>query len=600
MAAAGRAGFHGVRRGPAATSWSEPCCGSGRRAICRHTLPGLILKAPRLAIERCVLSQVSEVRLSRFPLKALVRGVAAGAFASLAVASLPAQAANVFRFAFQGDIKSLDPYSLKETFTIGMHGAVYEPLVMRDKEMKFAPALAESWETPEPTRWRFHLRKNVKFHDGSPFTADDVIFSAQRVRAPGSNFTTNVPADAEFVKVDDFTVDMLLKKPNPIAIAQFPTWYIMSKAWAEKNGAVQPTAPTAANPGYATLHENGTGPFTITEQQPGVRTVFKKFPGYWGKVESNLDEAVFTTIGNDATRVAALLSGEVDWVDPVPLQDQNRVNSSGIATVMAGPELRTIFLGMDQSRDELKDSSVKGKNPFKDAKVREAFYLAIDEDTIAKRVMRGQATPSSILIAPALFDRASELKRPATDLKKAKELMAQAGYPDGFSLTMDCPNDRYVNDEAICQAVVSMLARINVKVNLNAQPKAKYFAKVLAPGYDTSFYLVGWTPSSLDSHNILFEIAGCRKPGDKSGRGGWNIGGYCDPKIDTIADQVESETDKAKRDALIKEGFETIQADWGYIPLHQQALAWGVSKKVHVVQRPDNYFYLYWVSKDPQ
>ena len=538
--------------------------------------------------------------MSRSTLKTLARGVAAGAVAAFALTALPAQAANVFRFAFQGDIKSLDPYSLKESFTIGMHGAVYESLITRDKDLKLAPQLAESWETPEPTRWRFHLRKGVKFHDGSPFTADDVIFSAQRVRAPGSNFQTNVPGDAEFVKVDDYTVDMLLKKPNPIAVYQFSGWYIMSKSWSEKNNATQPTPPTAAAPSYATLHENGTGPFVITEHQPGVKTVFKKFDGYWGKVESNLDEAVFTTIGNDATRVAALLSGEVDWVDPVSLQDQQRVNSSGTATVMAGPELRTVFLGMDQWRDELKDSSVKGKNPFKDPKVREAFYRAIDEDTIAKRVMRGQATPSALLIAPTLFDRANEIKRPATDLKRAKELMVEAGYPDGFSLTMDCPNDRYVNDEAICQAVVSMLARINVKVNLNAQPKAKYFAKVLAPGFDTSFYLVGWTPSSQDSHNILFEIAGCRKPGDKSGRGGWNLGGYCNPKIDTLADQVEAETDKTKRDALIKEGFDTLNADWGYIPLHQQALAWGVSKKVHLTQRADNLLLLYWVSKDPQ
>jgi len=543
---------------------------------------------------------VSEIRLSRSALKTLARGVSAVAVATFAFAALPAQAANVFRFAFQGDLKSLDPYSLKESFTEGMQEAAYEPLVTLDKNLKFAPALAESWETPEPTRWRFHLRKNVKFHDGSPFTADDVLFSAQRVRATGSNFTTNVPADAEFVKVDDFTVDMVLKKPNPIAIAQFPTWVIMSKAWSEKNNVVQPTPPNASSPSYATLYENGTGPFVIAEHQPGVKTVFKKFDGYWGKAESNLDEAILTTIANPATRVAALLSGEVDWIDPVPLQDQQRVNASGTATVMAGPELRTIFLGMDQDRDELKDSSVKGKNPFKDIKVREAFYLAIDEDTIAKRVMRGQAVPSALMIAPALYDRGAEFKRPATDLKKAKELMAQAGYPDGFSLTMDCPNDRYVNDEAICQAVVSMLARINVKVNLNAQPKAKYFAKVLAPAYDTSFYLLGWTPSSLDSHNILYEIVGCRKPGDKSGRGGWNLAGYCDPKIDEIADKVEGETDKTKRDALIKEGFDVLNADWGYIPLHQQALAWGVSKKVHLTQRADNLLLLYWVSKDPQ
>ncbi|WP_292509760.1 ABC transporter substrate-binding protein [Methylobacterium sp.] len=509
-----------------------------------------------------------------------------------------AEAANVFRFAFQGDIKSLDPYSLKESFTIGMHGAAYESLVTRDKNLKIVPQLAESWEIPEPTRWRFRLRKGVTFHDGSPFTAEDVIFSAARVRAPGSNFQTNIPSDAEFVKVDDHTVDMVLKKPNPIAIHQFSTWYIMSKAWAEKNGAVAPSPASATSPSYAALNENGTGPFVVTEHQPGVRTVFKKFPGYWGKVESNLDEAIFTTIGNSATRVAALLSGEVDWIDPVPLQDQPRVEASGNAVVMAGPEHRTIFLGLDQWRDELKDSSVKGKNPFKDARVREALYLAIDEDTIAKRVMRGQATPSALLIAPSLYARSGEFKRPAYDPKKAKALLDAAGYGDGFSVTMDCPNDRYVNDEAICQAVVSMLARVGVKVNLNAQPKAKYFAKVLAPAYDTSFYLVGWTPSSQDSHNILYEIAGCRGT-DKTGRGGWNLGNYCNPKIDALADLVEGETDQTKRDAQIKQGFDQIQADWGYIPLHQQALAWGVSKKVTLVQRPDNMLMLYWVSKQP-
>ena len=516
----------------------------------------------------------------------------------LSLGAAPAQAANTFRFAFQGDIKSLDPYTLKETFTIAAHGAVFESLITRDKDLKFAPGLAESWEMPEPTRYRFHLRKNVKFHDGSPFTADDVIFSAERVRAPGSNFQTNVPADATFVKVDDHTVDMVLKTPNPIAHFQFGGWYIMSKTWAEKHDALKPTPAAATTPSYAALNANGTGPFIITEHQPGVRTVFKKNPNYWGKVESNLDEAVFTTIQNDATRVAALISGEVDWIEPVPLQDAQRVNASGTSTVMAGPELRTIFLGMDQSRDELKDSNVKGKNPFKDVRVREAFYRAIDEETIAKRVMRGQATPSALLIAPVLFPRADEIKRPDYDPKRAKALLTEAGYPDGFSLGMDCPNDRYVNDEAICQAVVSMLARVGVKVNLNAQPKAKYFAKVLAPAYDTSFYLVGWTPSSQDSHNILYEIAGCRND-PKSGRGGWNLGNYCNPKIDEIADKVEQESDKTKRDALIKEGFDTISADWGYIPLHQQALAWGVSKKVTLTQRPDNMLLLYWVSKKP-
>ncbi|KMO43257.1 ABC transporter substrate-binding protein [Methylobacterium tarhaniae] len=527
-------------------------------------------------------------------LACLAAATALGAIAGAA----PASAANTFRFAFQGDLKSLDPYTLKETFTISAHGAVYESLVTRDKNLKLVPGLAESWETPEPTRYRFKLRKNVKFHDGSPFTADDVIFSAERVRAPGSNFQTNVPADATFVKVDDHTVDMVLKNPNPIALYQFGGWYIMSKAWAEKHDATKPTPVSASAPSYAALHENGTGPFTITEHQPGVRTVFKKFDGYWGKVESNLDEAIFTTISNDATRVAALLSGEVDWVDPVPLQDQSRVSSSANAVVVNAPELRTIFLGMDQTSDELRGSNVKGKNPFKDVRVREAFYRAIDEDAIVKRVMRGQATPAALLIAPPLFPLAGDFKRPTYDPNKAKALLAEAGYPNGFEVPLDCPNDRYVNDEAICQAITSMLARVGVKVNLNAQPKAKYFAKILKPAFDTSFYMLGWTPSSMDSHNILFEIAGCRN--DKSSpRGTTNLGNYCNPKVDALADKIERETDQEARNLMIKQAYEIIQNDWGYIPLHQQALAWGVSKKVKLVPRADNQMMLFWVSKEP-
>ena len=399
------------------------------------------------------------------------------------------------------------------------------------------------------------------------------------------------------MKVDDYTVDMKLSAPNPIAHYQFDTWFIMSKKWAEAHDAVAPTPPNATAPSYASLHENGTGPFVITEHQPGVRTVFKRFPGYWDKVESNLDEAVFTTIGNDATRVAALLSGEVDWIDPVPLQDIARVNGSPNVVAMTGPELRTIFLGMDQLSDELKYSNVKGKNPFKDVRVREAFYRAIDEETIAKRVMRGQAVPSALMIAPDLFALAKDFKRPAYEPERARKLLAEAGYPSGFEVGLDCPNDRYVNDEAICQAVTSMLARVGIKVDLNAQPKAKYFAKILKPAYDTSFYLLGWTPSTSDSHNVLYEIQGCRET--TSARGTTNLGDYCSKKQDALTDQVLVETDPGKRDALIKQAYQVVADDWGYIPLHQQALAWGVSKKVTLTQRADNSLRLYWVSKQP-
>lgn len=513
------------------------------------------------------------------------------------LAGLPASA-QTLRYANQGTLKSLDPYTFKESTTITHHAHVYEGLTARDKDLKIIPALAESWETPEPTRWRFHLRKGVKFHNGEPFTADDVIFSADRVRATGSNFLSNVPPDAKFVKIDDYTVDVKLDAPNPILISQWDTWYIMSKKWCEENNSVAPTPVSATTPSYAALHENGTGPFIIESHQPGVKTVFKVNPNWWRKPEHNIKEIVFTTISSDATRVAALLSGEVDIIEPVPVQDIGRVDSSPNAQVLKGPELRTIFLGMDESRDELLYSNVKGKNPFKDIRVREAFYKAIDVELIKTRVMRGLSTPSALMIAPELFPLSKEFTRPKYDPDGAKKLLTEAGYPDGFEVALDCPNDRYVNDAAICQAVVGMLARIGVKVNLNAQPKAQYFAKVLKPGgYNTSFFLLGWTPSSMDAHNVMHDIMGCREDPKDPTRGEANLGNYCNKEFDALTDKVLVETDAAKRNQLIKQAFEIGIKDYGYIPVHQQAVAWGVSKKVKIALRADNLVLMYLATK---
>src|SRR4030088_74433 len=498
--------------------------------------------------------------------------LAATTFSIVAFATT-AVSAQTLRYANQGDLKSLDPYTLKETTTIAHHAHVYEGLVTRDKDLKTVPALAESWETPEPTRWRFHLRKGVKFHNGDPFTADDVIFSAERVRAKGSNFLTNVPQDAKFVKVDDYTVDVTLGSPNPILTSQWDGWYIMDKKWCEEHDSVAPTPAAATSPSYASLNANGTGRFMIESHQPGVKTVFKVNPNWWGKPEHNLKEIIFTPIGSDATRVAALLSGEVDVIEPVPIQDISRVDSSPNAQVLKGPEIRTIFLGMDQVRDELLFSNVKGKNPFKDVRVREAFFRAIDVELIKTRVMRGLSTPSALMVAPEVYPLSKDFTRPKFDPDEAKKLLTEGGYSDGFEVTMNCPNDRYVNDAAICQAVVGMLARIGVRVNLLAQPKAQFFAKVLKPGgYQTSLFMLGWTPASSDSHNVLHDILGCRDDAGDPNRGEANLGGYCNKQLDALTDKVMVETDTAKRDQLIKQAYEIAAKDYGYIPLHQQAL----------------------------
>ena len=507
--------------------------------------------------------------------------------------------AQTLRYGNQGDLKSLDPYTLNEVTTLAHLGHVYEGLVARDKNLNIVPALAESWETPEPTRWRFHLRRGVKFHNGDDFTADDVVFSAIRVRAKGSNMQSRMPVDAKVIKVDDYTVDFVLSAPDPILLAQWATWYIMDKKWAEANNSSEPTPASATSPSHASLHTNGTGPFVIASHQPGVRTVFRPNPSWWRKpVEHNLKEILFTPIASDATRVAALLSGEMDVIEPVPLQDVERIKSNTNVAVITGPELRTIFLGMDQSREELLFSNIKGKNPFKDIRVREAIFKAIDVNLINARVMRNTARPSTLMIAPELFKPWADFVRPPFDPDLSKKLLGEAGYPDGFEVGMDCPNDRYVNDAAICQSVVGMLARVGIKVNLMAQPKQHFFAKVLKPGgFKTSFYLFGWIPTTFDANSVLYDLLGCRD-NSASSRGEANLGGYCNKKVDELADRIRVEMDESERNQLVKQAFHIVLGDYGYIPLHQQPLAWGVSKSIKLTQRADNQVLLYWARKN--
>jgi len=439
----------------------------------------------------------------------------------LTLSVLPGAAlSKTLKWAFQGDASSLDPHALNETFQIAFLGNLYEGLVRRDTDLKIEPCLAERWEAVEPTRWRFHLRKGVKFHNGNDFNADDVIFTFKRTKSEGSDFKTRISTVKEVIKVDDYTVDVVTTQPNPILVSEWSTWYIMDKEWSEKNGATESTNIKSGKENYATRHVNGTGPFIVTERQTDVKTVMKPFSGWWDTPKHNLTEVIFTPIASDATRVAALLTGEIDMMYPVPVQDIKRVNSNATTEVLTGPELRTIYLGFNQSDDTLNGSNIKGKNPLKDVRVRQAFYQAINTDAIKEKIMRGLSDPSALLISPQLFPSfAKDFKRRSYDPVVAKELLAQAGYPDGFELDMDCPNNRYVNDEQICQAAVSMLAKIGVKVNLNAQPKAQYFKKVLA--YDTDFFLVGWTPLSFDSYNVLFNLIGSRD--NETGRGKFNL-----------------------------------------------------------------------------
>ncbi len=522
--------------------------------------------------------------------------VAAG-FSILVVCS-PASS-ETLRYSFQGDVATLDPHGLNETFTYGFLGNIYEGLTRRGPDLAIEPALAVDWQWLEPTRWRFKLRQGVTFHNGNTFDADDVIFSAKRAQDPASGFRARLAGVSDVIKIDDYTVDFITEEPNPTLIYEWDTWYMMDREWAEANGAERPTDLTTGMSSYAHGNANGTGPFMVKERLADIKTVAVPFADWWDEHEHNLDEVVFQPIAMDATRMAALLSGEMDLVYPVPIQDVKRVDGNPGTRVLKGPELRTIFLGKDQWRDELRQSDVSGTNPLKDRRVRQAIYQAIDIEAIHRKIMRGLSEPSAAMVAPGITGFPEALERYPFDPDAARRLLKEAGYGDGFRLQMDCPNDRYVNDEALCLAIVSMLAKIGIKVDLLAQTKSLFFAKVLGQGgYDTSFYLLGWTPNTFDSYSPLYNLIHTREP--DSGAGTFNLGGYSNPEIDRLVSEILTEIDPEAREALIADAWARLHEDVGYIPLHQQRLAWGVRDGINLKQRADNQFIWQWVSVEPQ
>ena len=512
----------------------------------------------------------------------------------IALGSAGSALAVTFHWANDGDANSMDPYARQETFLLSFTSNIYEPLVRRDKQLKLEPALATEWSQPAPDTWRFKLRHGVKFQDGTPFTADDVVFSFGRVTGPGSNLGGSLATVREVKKIDDFTVDIITKGPDPILPDEITIWNIMSKAWCEKNNTLRAADLTKNEESYATNHANGTGPFILRERQADVKTVLVRNPNWWDKPEHNLDEVVFERVADPSTRVSGLLSGNLDMIYTVPPQDVEVIAKAPHMKIIQGPELRTIYLGMDESRPELLESNVKGKNPFKDIRVRKAFYQAIDEDAIKAKVMRGFATPTGLMVGAGIngFDPALNKRLLPYDPAAAKKLLAEAGYPDGFEVGMDCPNDRYINDEGICQAIVVMLKKINVTVKALIQTRAKYFAKILGPGYKTSFFLLGWTPATYDAHNMLISLMATRTG---KGRGEYNSGGYSNPTLDPLIDQIQGETDPAKRLAMLHEALKIVKEDVATIPLHQQVLVWAARDTVDLVQPADNYFPLRYV-----
>ncbi|MFG6447411.1 ABC transporter substrate-binding protein [Roseateles sp. BYS180W] len=504
-----------------------------------------------------------------------------------------ASSAQTLRWASQGDMQTADPHAQNEVLTNAMNGHVYERLVSRDRLLAIVPGLATEWAQVNPLLWRVKLRQGVKFHDGTPFTADDVVFSMMRARAPTSQLSNYANALGTPKRIDDHTVEFQLERVNPVFLQHLDTINIMSKRWCEQNRVTQPQNFKDREETYAATRANGTGPYMLAAREPGIKTVFRRNPNWWGKFEGNVQEAVFTPVGNDATRLAALVSGELDFVlDPAP-RDVQRLRSTTGVKVLDGPENRIIFIGMDQARDKLLHAKVPGdKNPFKDIRVRQALYQAVDIEAIKSRLMNGLSAPTGAPTATPLanfHDGGIEARLPY-DLNSARKLMSDAGYAQGFEVTLDCTNNRYINDEEICLALASMWQKIGVKVRVNAQPRVLMFPKL--EKLDTSLYMYGWGGSITDAETIMTPVL--RNRGDK-GVGYYNYGNWKNDKFDQLAAASSVEPDAKKREELIKNALREFKAGLHVLPLHRQVIPWAMRQNVQAAHRPDNWLWLPWV-----
>jgi peptide/nickel transport system substrate-binding protein len=488
-------------------------------------------------------------------------------------------------------VPTWDPHSQNNALSNGIHGYVYESLVYYDKKFGVEPMLATKWEAKSPTQMRFTLRAGVKFHDGTPFTADDVVFSVTRVQDKASNFGIFAQGIDKAVKVDEHTVDILLTAPNPVLLRQLTELRIMSKAWAEKNNSVKPKDMRNKDESFAHRNANGTGPMIFKEWQPDVRSVMVKNPNWWGKFESDVTEVIYLPIKADATRTAALLTGEVDLVLDPSVQDLPRLRQNDKLKVIDGAENRTIFIGMDQVSNELPGSDVKGKNPLKDVRVRKALYQAIEIEAIKRSIMRGQAEPTGAIIASQVYGWSKEAdKRYPFDVNAAKKLLSEAGYPNGFEMTMDCPNNRYINDEEICQAIVAMWTKIGVKAKLKTQPMSTYFPMLLR--FEPSVYMLGWGVPTFDALYSLQSLARTKGVG---GDGNYNVGRYSNPQMDALIERIKKETDDKLRFELIGKALALHHQDVVHIPLHNQVIPWAMKKGMTVHHRADNRVDIRWV-----
>ncbi|MCE3249301.1 MAG: transporter substrate-binding protein, partial [Geminicoccaceae bacterium] len=441
---------------------------------------------------------------------------------------------------------------------------MYETLTVIDADLSLRPVLATSWQLIDPTRWRFELRQGVSFHDGTPLSAGDAVFSIERARAEGSELATYTSSIAAVTAVDDDTVEIATRHPDMLLPVNLRQIAILSKAWAERHGIANARPYAQGAPPLD--HANGTGPFMLESHETGRRTVLVRNPHWWGSAEfpHNLDRIVWSIVPGPKERLALLLSGQTDFIQDPPLEALSSIRSRRGLRLAETGELRVLLLGMNQGTPELHSGDVAGANPFKDKRVRQALYQAIDIDAIRDDVMAGLAIPTAITVPPGVNGYAPELdQRLPYDLERAKALLAEAGYAEGFGVTLDCPNNRNLNDEAICRAVAFQLGAIGIRVKVDAQPKEVHFAKLFERR--TDFYLLGYLTPSFDSALHLRELY-------HSQAGRWGATGYANPALDALIERVDATLITYARDALIEEAWRIILGDVIVIPLHRQMI----------------------------
>ncbi|HEX8164996.1 MAG TPA: ABC transporter substrate-binding protein [Beijerinckiaceae bacterium] len=488
--------------------------------------------------------------------------LAAALFALLACA--PAEARSV-RWAAVGDALTLDPHAAGDRASRALVRQVYDTLLTRGPKGELLPELAVSWRTLslDASTWEFRLRPGVKFHSGAALTADDVAFSIQRAMGPASDLRGLLASVDRVTRVDDLTVRVRTKGANPRLPDVLAGVFIVSRAWAEGNGAALPQDPSE---GFAARNANGTGPFALVSREPGSRTVLRRNEQYWSRdpgAPFEVTEVAHAPIRSGAARIAALMAGEVDIVDDVPAQDVERLRSLRTMSVATAARAGTIYLGLDVASPELAGSTVKGRNPFADKRVRQALNLAVDRVAL-REVLRGQAEPAGALVPPGPGGPPREIgEPPKADPARAKALLAEAGFPDGFGLTLSCPGDAAADAEAICREVAGMLTRAGIAVTVVVQPKAQALAAARRSPLEAGFVLAVLDGPVLDSEAVFSALVHTRE-----GRyGALNAARYANPDLDRRIEAIAAMTDPVKRAAAVAEIWKAVQDEALFVPL---------------------------------